>query len=137
MPQHPHAPWQQRQADQLVKDFTAATKVPLAEYKGRFCVAPGSDNYGSPEDWADDDERACAAVDGVRFVWGCKIAAPPAVDMAEECYRWLEDTYEDAFDGIDPKKLAEVQRLVDEMLADIQPYEEDQTIAVILPDGVA
>ena len=122
-----------REQKDLETFFRRAKHVPLSEYDGRYCVAPGDDDFDAPDAWDDNPERPCGEVDGVRFVWGTE-GEGHEVDLERECSEnWLADAYEDASDHVDWPKIREAQKLVAEALSGITTYREDRSIAVILP----
>jgi hypothetical protein len=88
-----------REQKDLETFFRRAKHVPLSEYDGRYCVAPGDDDFDAPDAWDDDPERPCGEVDGVRFVWGTE-GEGHEVDLERECSEnWLADAADIKLDG--------------------------------------
>ncbi len=129
-----------REEDERIrKAFERATKVPLDEYVDGMVCVPGGDgeHYIANEDAHDDPERmwerAFELEDGRRFLWATTEfgASASLEDFVSE--QVLEEHHEAAFEWVDRAKLDAAQKLLDEALAAVRSFEEDQTIAVIVP----
>lgn len=125
---------------QEARAFDKAKKVPLSEYTGRFLYfhseAIGNDGYieatDVPAELADLKKRGQPIPP---YAWAC-FARGASFDLVRAVEGYVSDEHhESAADWIDTPALKALQPAVNAALKDVVTYEQDESIAVLMPDG--
>jgi len=119
-------------AQQLAR-FTAARKVPLADYEGEY--VNDDDEWFEPVSDLEDDsaqEHAMETDDGVSWLWGCTLDPPPRVDEGDILEFALRFEHEDASDHVDLARLRGGITIINDALSGVRTIRADYGVAVLL-----